>query len=83
MQLPGSWLVGTAVLALVNLWLWREPLLLVFIVALAVFILALIRWIVQTLPLMGAIAALLVIGAAVIALWMKVQKRQSMGSANE
>ena len=83
MQLPGSWLVGTAVLALVNLWLWREPLLLVFIVALAVFILALIRWIVQTLPLMGAIATLLVIGAAVIALWMKVQKRQSMGSANE
>ncbi|CAM8657343.1 hypothetical protein MCEGEM3_00294 [Oxalobacteraceae bacterium] len=83
MQLPGSWLVGTAVLALVNLWLWREPLLLVFIVALAVFILALIRWIVQTLPLIGAIAALLVIGAAVIALWMKVQKRQSMGSANE
>lgn len=83
MQLPGSWLVGTAVLALVNLWLWREPLLLVFIVALAVFILALIRWIVQTLPLMGAIAALLVIGAAVIALWMKVRKRQLMGSANE
>lgn len=83
MQLPGSWLVGTAVLALVNLWLWREPLLLVFIVGLAVFILAVIRWIVQTLPLMGAIAALLVIGAAVIALWMKVRERQSMGSANE
>ena len=83
MQLPGSWLVGTAVLALVNLWLWREPLLLVFIVALAVFILALIRWIVHTLPLLGAIAALLVIGAAVIALWMKVRKRQLMGSANE
>ena len=83
MQLPGSWLVGTAVLALVNLWLWREPLLLVFIVGLAVFILAVICWIVQTLPLMGAIAALLVIGAAVIALWMKVRERQSMGSANE
>jgi len=32
---------------------------------------------------MGAIAALLLIGAAVIALWMKVRKRQSMGSANE
>jgi hypothetical protein len=83
MQLPGSWLVGTAVLALANLWVWREPLLLVFIVAVAVIVLALIRWIVQTLPLMGAIAALLLIGAAVIALWMKVRKRQSMGSANE
>jgi hypothetical protein len=65
------------------LWVWREPLLLVFIVAVAVIILALIRWIVQTLPLMGAIAALLLIGAAMIALWMKVRKRQSMGSANE
>ena len=83
MQLPGSWLVGTAVLALVNLWVWREPLLLVFIVALAVVILALIRWIVQTLPLMGAIAVLLLIAAAVIALWIKIRQRQSMVSSSE
>ena len=83
MQLPGSWLVGTAVLALVNLWLWREPLLLVFIVALAVVILALIRWIVQTLPLMGAIAVLLLIAAGVIALWIKIRQRQSMVSSSE
>ena len=83
MQLPGSWLVGTAVLALVNLWLWREPLLLVFIVALAVVILALIRWIVQTLPLMGAVAVLLLIAAAVIALWIKIRQRQSMVSSSE
>jgi hypothetical protein len=83
MQLPGSWLVGTAVLALVNLWVWREPLLLVFIVALALVILALIRWIVQTLPLMGAIAVLLIIAAAVIALWIKIRQRQSMVSSSE
>ena len=83
MQLPGSWLVGTAVLALVNLWVWREPLLLVFIVALAVVILALIRWIVQTLPLMGAIAVLLLIAAGVIALWIKIRQRQSMVSSSE
>ncbi len=83
MQLPGSWLVGTAVLALVNLWVWREPLLLVFMVALAVVILALIRWIVQTLPLMGAIALLLIIAAAVIALWIKIRQRQSMVSSSE
>ena len=83
MQLPGSWLVGTAVLALVNLWVWREPVLLVFIVALAVVILALIRWIVQTLPLMGAIAVLLLIAAGVIALWIKIRQRQSMVSSSE
>lgn len=83
MQLPGSWLVGTAVLALVNLWLWREPLLLVFIVALAVIILALVRWIVQTLPLMGAIALLLIIAAAMIVLWIKIRQRQSMVSLSE
>jgi hypothetical protein len=83
MQLPGTWLVGTAVLALMNLWVWREPLLLVFIVAVAVAILALIRWIVQTLSPIGAIAAFLVIGAAMIMLWIKLRKRQSMGIAGE
>lgn len=83
MQLPGTWLVGTAVLALLNLWVWREPLLLVFIVAVAVAILALIRWIVQTLSPIGAIAAFLVIGAAMIMLWIKLRKRQSMGIAGE
>ena len=83
MQLPGSWLVGTAVLTLVNLWVWREPLILVFIVALAVLILALIRWVVQTLPLVGAIAALLVIAAVLIAVWIKIRQRLSMSSAIE
>ena len=83
MQLPGSWLVGTAVLTLVNLWVWREPLLLVFIVALAVLILALIRWVVQTLPLLGAIAALLMIAVVLFALWVKIRQRLSMSSAIE
>ncbi|MEO0313980.1 MAG: hypothetical protein RI928_436 [Pseudomonadota bacterium] len=83
MQLPGSWLVGTAVLTLVNLWVWREPLLLVFIVALAVLILALIRWVVQTLPVLGAIAALLMIAVVLFALWVKIRQRLSMGSAIE
>jgi hypothetical protein len=83
MQLPGSWLVGTAVLSLVNLWVWREPLLLVFIVALAVGVLGLIRWVVQNLPLMGAIAALLMIVVVLIVVWTKVRQRLSMGSAIE
>ncbi len=83
MQLPGSWLVGTVVLALINLWIWREPLLLVFIVAVGVTVLALIGWVVQTLPVIGIISVVLVIAAAVIALWMAVRKRQSRVSSSE
>lgn len=83
MQLPGSWLVGTVVLALINLWIWREPLLLVFIVAVGVTVLALIGWVVQTLPLIGIISVVLVIAAAIIALWMAVRKRQSRVSSSE
>lgn len=83
MQLPGSWLVGTVVLALINLWIWREPLLLVFIVAVGVTVLALIGWVVQTLPLIGIISVVLVIAAAIIALWMAIRKRQSRVSSSE
>ncbi len=83
MQLPGSWLVGTVILTLANLWVWREPLLLVLIVGVGVTLLALIRWLVQTLSLLGAIAALLIITAALIALWIKIRKRQSMVSSSE
>ena len=83
MQLPGSWLVGTVVLTLANLWVWREPLLLVLIVGVGVTLLALVRWLVQTLSLFGAIAAILIITAALIALWIKIRQRQSMVSSSE
>lgn len=83
MQLPGSWLVGTVILTLANLWVWREPLLLVLIVGVGVTLLALIRWLVQTLSLLGAIAALLIIAAALVALWVRIRKRQSMVSSSE
>ena len=83
MQLPGAWLVGTVILTLANLWVWREPLLLVLIVGVSVTLLALIRWVVQTLSLMGAIAVLLIIASAVIALWIKIRKSQSMVSSSE
>lgn len=83
MQLPGSWLVGTVVLTLANLWVWREPLLLVLIVGVGVTLLALVRWLVQTLSLFGAIAAILIITAALIALWVKIRQRQSMVSSSE
>ena len=83
MQLPGSWLVGTVVLTLANLWVWREPLLLVLIVGVGVTLLALVRWLVQTLSLFGAIAAILIITAALVALWVKIRQRQSMVSSSE
>lgn len=83
MQMTGSWLAGTAVLALVNLWVWREPLLVVLIVTLGVAVLALIGWVVQTHLLLGIITAICLIAAAVIALWVQVRKRQSKGSLSE
>lgn len=83
MQLPGSWLVGTVILTLANLWIWREPLLLVLIVGVGVGILALIRWVVQNLSLMGAVVLLLIIVAALIAVWIKIRQRQSRGSSSE
>ena len=83
MQLPGSWLVGTVILTLANLWAWREPLLLVLIVGVGVALLALIRWVVQNLSLMGAVVLLLIIVAALIAVWIKIRQRQSRGSLSE
>ena len=83
LQLPGSWLVGTVILALINLWVWREPLLLVLIVAIGVAVLALIGWVVQTLPLIGIVAAVLAIAAAVMALWVAVRKRISRDPSSE
>lgn len=83
MQLPGSWLVGTVILTLANLWVWREPLLLVLIVGVGVGLLALIRWVVQNLSLMGAVVLLLIIVAALIAVWIKIRQRQSRGSSSE
>ncbi len=83
MQLPGSWLVGTVILTLANLWAWREPLLLVLIVGVGVALLALIRWVVQNLSLMGAVVLLLIIVAALIAMWIKIRQRQSRGSSSE
>lgn len=80
MQLPGTWLVATVVLALVNLWVWSEPLLLVFIVAMGVAMLALTGWVINTLPLMGKIAAALSLVAVIVLLWAQVRKRQSKGN---
>lgn len=82
MQLPGSWLVGTVVLALINLWIWSEPLLLVFMVALGVGVLALMGWVINTLPLAGMIGVAVSLTAAIIVLWAKLRKRQSKGSSH-
>lgn len=45
MHLPGHWLVLLVLLSLVCLWSWREPLLLVLMVAVGVSVLALTGWI--------------------------------------
>ena len=58
MKLPGHWLISLVLLALVSIWCWREPLLLVLIVAFGVGILALIGWMVANLSV-GAILGFL------------------------
>lgn len=75
LQLPALWLVAVAVVALFTLWCWREPLLLVLIVAAGVALLALLGWLSDRLSVTGAAAALvglLAIGAVMMA---QIRKR--------
>jgi hypothetical protein len=75
MNLPGYWLIMLVLHALVCLWCWRQPLLLVLIVALGVSLLAVIGWI-ASLPagVIAAIAAGLVL-AVILTLW-ELRKRK-------
>lgn len=58
MKLPGEWQVSLVIYALVTLWCWREPLLLILIVAFGVGVLALAGWMMIHLSL-GAILGIL------------------------
>lgn len=75
MQVPGGWLVAALLLALVNLWSWRQPLLWAAIVSIGVALSALVRWMVESLTLPGALLVLCLAGA--LATWAirKIVKR--------
>jgi hypothetical protein len=67
MQVSGYWLVGLLVLALINLWAWTYPLLLVAIVTFGVGVATLVGWLIDLLGLPAALAVIvltLLAGAA-------------------
>jgi hypothetical protein len=75
LQLPAEWLVAVAVVALLTLWCWREPLLLVLVVATGVALLSLLGWLSDLLSVAGAagvVITLVIAGAIMIA---EVRKR--------
>ncbi len=75
LQLPIEWLLATVLLALLNLWCWREPLLLALGVVASVALLALIGWAVETFSLVGALAVLLAVLAVVATAVFEIRKR--------
>ena len=75
LQLPAPWLFAVALLALLNLWCWSEPLLLVVIVVPGVLLLALIGWLIETLSLAGAIGVLIVLAVLVAISMAEIRKR--------
>lgn len=76
MKLPGHWLVSLVLLALVSIWCWREPLLLVLIVAFGVGILALIGWMVTNLSVGAILGLLALIGTSIFIGVKELNKRK-------
>lgn len=81
MQLPGRWLVATTVVAIINLWAWREPLVLVLLVAVGVLLLAIVGWILSNLPPEAAIALLILTPIAAIVAVVELRKRKTRSQA--
>lgn len=81
MQLPGHWLVATTVAAIINLWAWREPLILVLLVAVGVLLVSIIGWVVNNLPLEAAIGVLVLIPVLIVFAVIELRKRKSRSQA--
>ena len=81
MQLPGQWLVATTVVAIINLWAWREPLILVLLVAIGVLLLAVIGWVLNNLPPEAAVGVLITIPVVAILAVVELRKRKSRSQA--
>jgi F0F1-type ATP synthase assembly protein I len=68
-------LFAVAVLALLNLWCWSEPLLLVLVVVPGVVLLALVGWLVDTFSLAGAVGVLIALAVVVAISTAEIRKR--------
>jgi len=76
MQLPGHWLVATTIVTIINLWSWREPLVLVALVAVGVLLMTIVGWIINHLPIEAAIAVLVLIPVLVLIAVHELRKRK-------
>ncbi|NCV84785.1 MAG: hypothetical protein EBW14_02615, partial [Oxalobacteraceae bacterium] len=68
-------LFAVALLALLNLWCWSEPLMLVLIVVPGVLLLALLGWLVDTFSLAGAIGVVIVLAVVLAISASEIRKR--------
>lgn len=75
LQLPALWLVAIAVVVLFSLWCWREPVVLVLMMAAGVALLALLRWLSDLLTVAGAIGVLFAVLAAAVVAFAEIRKR--------
>jgi hypothetical protein len=75
LQLPAHWLFAVAVLALLNLWCWSEPLLLVLVVVPGVVLLALVGWLIDIFSLAGAIGVLIALAVVIAISTAEIRKR--------
>lgn len=75
LQLPALWLVAIAVVVLLSLWCWREPVVLVLMMAAGVALLALLRWLSDLLTVAGAIGVLFAVLAAAVVAFAEIRKR--------
>lgn len=80
LQLPPPQLFAVVLLALVNLWCWHDPLLLVLIVIPCVMLLALMGWLVASFSLIGAIGLLLVLSVVIAVTATRIRKRFNRNS---
>ncbi len=81
MQVSGGWLVGLLLLAIVNLWSWRQPLLWAAVVTVGVTLSALVRWLALLLTVPGALLVLCIaVAASAYGVREFIQRRQKDGS---
>jgi hypothetical protein len=77
MQMAGEWLVGSTVVAIINLWAWREPLILVLIAVVGVLLLTIVGWVVSNLPWEGILAVVVLLAGLITYGVILLRKRQS------
>jgi len=68
-------LFAVALLALLNLWCWSEPLMLVLLVVPGVLLLALLGWLVETFSLAGAIGVVILLAVVLAISASEIRKR--------